>query len=245
MALDEKGTGDLLIVLGDTIVEADLSALLTGGNSSIAVKEVEDPRRFGVVELEGRYAARLVEKPEKPTSNLAIVGVYYVTQEGILARAIGRLVSEGIRTRGEYQLTDALQLMIRDGERITAHPVEGWFDCGKPETLLATNSHFLAKLPGGERRDGCIVVDPVYIAPDAEVLHSVVGPDVSVSPGVRIERSVISNSILCDGAQVSNIVLEESIIGPGAVIAGASSGLNIGEEAQLKIGQFTGGQRQQ
>jgi glucose-1-phosphate thymidylyltransferase len=245
MALDEKETGDLLVILGDTIIEADLSGFLSCGTSCIAVKEVEDPRRFGVVELEGEYAARLVEKPEKPTSNLAIVGLYYMKREGALARAIGRLVSEGIRTRGEYQLTDALQLMIADGERITAHRVEGWFDCGKPETLLSTNSHFLAKLPGGVPRNGCIIVDPVYIAPDAQVLHSVVGPDVSVSPGVRIERSVVSNSILCDGAQVMNIVLEESIIGPGARIMGASSGLNIGEEAQLKIGQVMGGRRQQ
>jgi glucose-1-phosphate thymidylyltransferase len=241
MALGEREERETLIILGDTIVETDLSGLLKGGTSCIAVKEVDDPRRFGVVEMEGEYAARLVEKPEVPASNLAIVGIYYVRNEGKLAEAIGTLVSGGIRTRGEYQLTDALQLLIEAGERISTHRVEGWYDCGKPETLLATNSHFLAKIAGGQRRENSIIVDPVYLAPDAQVLHSVVGPDVSVSPGVRIERSVVSNSILCDGAQVMNIVLDESIVGPGALIMGASSGLNIGEEAQLKFGRIPGG----
>lgn len=236
MSLAEHEEGDLLVILGDTIFEADLSGLLSRGTSCIAVKEVEDPRRFGVVEMDGEHAARLVEKPEVPASNLAIVGIYYLQNEGKLARAIGRLVSEEILTRGEYQLTDALQLLIDGGERISVYRVEGWYDCGKPETLLATNRHFLARFGGGERRADSIIIDPVYLAPDAQVLHSVVGPGVSVSPGVRIERSVVSNSILCDGACVMNIVLDESIIGPGALVVGSSSGLNIGEEAQLRVG---------
>jgi glucose-1-phosphate thymidylyltransferase len=102
----------VFIVLGDTIFRADFSAVVEGGESAIGVREVEDPRRFGIVEVKDGVASRLVEKPDQPTSNLAIVGVYYLTDSAMLFDALDTLVAKDLRTKGEYQLTDALQIMI-------------------------------------------------------------------------------------------------------------------------------------
>jgi len=240
MGIGESDHDPLLIILGDTIFEADLTTIGKSGISSIGVKEVEDPRRFGVVEMKNDLVVRMVEKPEEPPSNLAIVGLYYITDAGKLGRSVKRLVDEDIQTKGEYQLTDALQLMVEDGEKLTTFRVDGWYDCGKPETLLETNAHFLSKLSTGADSPGNCVVGPVFLSPDARVEHSVVGPNVSISRGVTVERSVIRNSILCEGARLSNVILEDSIIGPEAVVRGRSSSLNLGEQSQVKLDHVSG-----
>jgi glucose-1-phosphate thymidylyltransferase len=240
MGITEHDHEPLLIILGDTIFEADLSIIGESAISSIGVKEVDDPRRFGVVEMENDLVVRMVEKPEVPPSNLAIVGLYYITDAGKLGRAVRRLVEEDIQTKGEYQLTDALQLMVEGGEKLTTFRVDGWYDCGKPETLLETNAHFLSKLSTGADSPGNCLVGPVFLSPAATVEHSVIGPNVSISGGVRVERSVIRNSILCEGARVNNVVLEDSIIGPEAVVKGRSSSLNLGELSQVKLDHVSG-----
>jgi glucose-1-phosphate thymidylyltransferase len=237
MGIEEGEKEPLLIILGDTIFEADLSKFAELGTSSIGVKEVDDPKRFGVVELEGDRVVKMVEKPDIPPSNLAIVGLYYIKDAGKLGKAIERLILEGIKTKGEYQLTDALQLMVQDGEVLKTFSVDGWYDCGKPETLLATNAFFLSKLSGRTERKGCHITDPVFISPQAEVLNSVLGPYVSVSDKASIHNSVIRNSIICKGARVRNILLEDSIIGPKAKIEGAFSSLDLGGLSKMKIGQ--------
>src|SRR5438093_1082376 len=136
----------LLIILGDTLFEADLPAVIRGGTSSIGVQSVDDPRRFGIVELDrdGRIR-RMVEKPEHPASNLAITGVYYFRRGGPLFAALRELQEKNVRTRGEFQLTDAMQLLVSRGETITTFPIQGWYDCGKTETLLETNRVLLDK----------------------------------------------------------------------------------------------------
>ena len=129
----------LLIILGDTIFDVDLSLATNSRFSTLGVKSVDDPRRFGVVELEKGFISRLIEKPENPTTNLALVGLYFINNPTLLVDSLQTLIDNNIRTRDEYQLTDALQMMIDKGEKFTTFPVEGWYDCGKPETLLSTN----------------------------------------------------------------------------------------------------------
>ena len=126
------GGEPVLIILGDTIFDVDLKPVLKNGVSSLGVKHVEDPRRFGVAEKVNGHISRLVEKPENPISNLAIVGLYYLKNARLLVACLNELVDKDIRTKGEYQLTDALQMMIDRGEKMTTFDVEGWFDCGKP-----------------------------------------------------------------------------------------------------------------
>src|SRR5262249_19059727 len=118
VSLAEPVAGDapLLIILGDTIFEADLPSVLAKPVHSIGVKAVDDPRRFGIVELNGGgNITRMVEKPAEPTSNLAITGVYYFTRGGSLFAALRELQSKNQRTRGEFQLTDAMQRLIEQG----------------------------------------------------------------------------------------------------------------------------------
>ncbi|HBE88485.1 MAG TPA: nucleotidyl transferase [Elusimicrobia bacterium] len=228
-------TGPVLVMLGDTILSADLSKFLGGREDCIAVKEVADPRRFGVVEVKNGYISAMVEKPEKPRTNLAIVGIYAFRDSSRLYGSLQRLVDSGTTTRGEIQFTDAMAMMVRNGHRIKPVRIEGWYDCGKPETLLETNRFILDRGGFRAKAPGCLVIPPVYIARGARVSGSIIGPHVSVGAGCRIERSIISDSIINEGAQVSDINLSGSLIGPSAVAAGRKDRLNVGENSEVSF----------
>jgi glucose-1-phosphate thymidylyltransferase len=125
--------GPTIIIFPDMIFEADLSGLEESDwDGAIFTKEVDDPRRFGIAELEGDRIVRLVEKPENPTSKLAIMGIYYVREVRKLFAAIERQMKEDRKTKGEYFLADALQLMIDEGARFTTRQATVWEDCGTP-----------------------------------------------------------------------------------------------------------------
>jgi glucose-1-phosphate thymidylyltransferase len=227
------GTDPLLIILGDTIFDVDLGPVLRGGVSALGVKAVDDPRRFGVAEIEGGMIRRLVEKPEMPTSNLAVVGLYYIRNAALLAECLTDIVERDVRTRGEYQLTDALQRMIERGERFTTFPVDGWFDCGKPETLIATNRALLEKHSTSRAVEGVVVVEPVFIAPSAVLENCVIGPNTTVSAGATVSDAIIRNSIIGENAQVRKALLDNSIVGPGAVVRGSYKRINVGDSSEI------------
>ncbi|NMB46994.1 MAG: NTP transferase domain-containing protein, partial [Firmicutes bacterium] len=124
----------VLIVLGDTIVQADLRSVLQRRTTAIGVREVDHPSNFGVVQLEGNRITKLIEKPKEPPTNLAVVGVYYIENSDLLFRSLAGIIEEDIRMGGEFQLTDGLQRMIDHGEPMEVFNVEDWLDCGNPET---------------------------------------------------------------------------------------------------------------
>ncbi len=228
-------SGPVLIVLGDTIVEPDWSAYLGGAEAIIGVKEVEDPRRFGVVEVRGETVLRLIEKPAEPPSNLAIVGLYYFPEAGVLHAKLRELMTAGRRTKGEFQLTDALQAMLESGVRMRISPVEGWFDCGKPETLLQTNQHMLRKVPQPAPIPGVTLVAPVFVAPTARIEKSILGPDVSVADGAVIRRSIVRDAIINEGALVEDMLLERSVVGENAIVRGSFQRLNVGDSSEVDL----------
>jgi glucose-1-phosphate thymidylyltransferase len=229
--------GPVLIVLGDTVVTADFSALVGGARTLIGVKEVDDPERFGVVVVESGRVKSLVEKPDTPPSNLAIVGLYYIVDTDLLFACLNEVIEKGIRTKGEYQLTDALLLMLERGEEMGVFPVEGWHDCGRPETLLETNRFLLRRSGGnGGQIPGSIVLQPVAIDPSAVVEHSVVGPFVSVAAGATIRHSVVRDSILNANSVVERSLLSGSLIGEGAVVKGDFQRLNVGDSSEIEFG---------
>lgn len=242
LALSEIPDDDpLLVILGDTIVDVDLADFMSGGDDALGVKEVADPRRFGVVELgaDGRYITRLVEKPAEPPSHLAVIGLYGIQNTQLLRTALADVVSGGTTTAGEIQITDALQLMVERGSRMRAVSVDGWFDCGNFESLLETNRFLLQKNPGTGEWDGSAVVAPSYISPGARIERSVIGPYASVSDRAEIVDSVIRNSIISEGASVKLCVLEDSIVGPRAVVHGSARQVNLGEAAVVgPLGQM-------
>jgi len=229
--------GRTLVVLGDTLFTADLRGAASAPMNMLAVMEVDDPSRFGVVILDGDRVSRLVEKPSEPVSRLAIVGVYSFLSGRRLMDATGSLIASGRRTRGEFQLTDAMQLMLEEGDPFGTFPVTGWFDCGRPETLLETNRSLLDRSGGEVRGDGssAMIRPPVHIGPGAVVAGSVIGPHVSVGSNAVVTGSVISNSIIGPSAKVSDVLLTGSIIGGGAVVTGSTVSLSVGDTATIRL----------
>ena len=222
-----------LIILGDTIFDADLLPVIKGGQDALGVKRVADPRRFGIVEMKGRFVKRLIEKPARPTSNLAVVGVYYIRSTGLLKESLGEIISNGIITKDEYQLTDALQLMIDRGVKFRTFNIKGWYDCGKPETLLETNHKLLAKLKSARKLVGSRIIPPAFVSKTAKVKKCTLGPNVSVADGAILRGSTIRNSIIGRGATVEDSDLDSSLIGNGARIKGASGSLNVGDSSEV------------
>jgi glucose-1-phosphate thymidylyltransferase len=226
----------LLIVLGDTVFEVDLKAVLQARVNAIGVKEVEDPRRFGVVEVDGSgRVTRLVEKPEHPATNLAITGIYYFTHGGPLFAALEELQRRNQRTRGEFQLTDALQILVTQGEELRTFPVEGWYDCGKTETLLETNRILLDKFADTPAIPGTVTLKPVFVAPGATVENCILGPHVSVAAGARLRNTVMRDSIVNENATVEDILLEGSVVGENAVVSGGFRHVNVGDSSEVHV----------
>ena len=230
---DEK---EIFIILGDTIFDVNLKNVFKNRVSSLGVKEVDDPRRFGVAVTDGNgVIKKLVEKPQTPVSNLALVGLYYFSNAETLKASLNKLVDKDIRTKGELQLTDAIQLMIEEGEILTTFPVEGWYDCGKPETLLSTNKYLLGKNGSYKDYKNVVIVPPVYIAKDAEIENSVIGPYTTISSGCKVTNSVIKDSILGNNAIVDKSLLDNSIIGNNSIVKGSYKRLNSGDSSEIEF----------
>jgi glucose-1-phosphate thymidylyltransferase len=229
---DEK---EIFIILGDTIFDVDLKNVFKSKHSSLGVKVVEDPRRFGVAVTDNGFIKKLVEKPQTPVSNLALVGLYYMNNADTLKSALNKLVERNVRTKGELQLTDAIQIMIEEGEKITTFPVEGWYDCGKPETLLSTNQFLLDQKSVSKKYENVVINPPVFIADDAEIKNSVIGPYATIDSGSKIQDSMIRNSIIGAQTEVSKALLENSIVGDNSVIKGSFKKLNSGDSSVIEF----------
>jgi glucose-1-phosphate thymidylyltransferase len=235
----EGTTEPVLIILGDTVIDADLSLLKKADSVMLGVHEVEDPRRFGVVELDGDCITGMVEKPERPQSNLAICGIYYLPQIEPLYACLQDNMNHGVLTRGELQLTDALHVLLRKGVTMKAFQVDGWFDCGKPETLLATNRTLLKQRFSDNEKEllqrfpSIRIKPPVYIGPDAQVEDSIIGPDVTISAGASVHCSIVTNAIINEGAQLNTVLLADSIIGNESQVQAAALRLYVGDRSEV------------
>jgi glucose-1-phosphate thymidylyltransferase len=225
----------ILIILGDTIFDVDLKSMVSSKETLIGVKQVDDPRRFGVAETAGDYIERLIEKPEVPKSKLALVGLYFISRPRMLAEKLSIMIEKDVRTKGEYQLTDALQIMIDSGEKMKVFPIDGWFDCGKPETLLSTNRYLLRKCPASKAMKDVVIQPPVFISPSAKIKNAVIGPDATIAENAIVENALIRNSIVSEGATVMNSLIEDSIIGNNAVVRGNYKRINIGDSSELEF----------
>lgn len=234
----EYVSGAVLIILGDTIIDADIKEFLNPNIAVIGVKEVDEPRRFGVVRLKGDIVIDMVEKPENPPTNLAIAGIYSFPDSSRLYLSLDKLIKADKKTRGEYQLTDALRMMVKDGYKIKAVRIDGWYDCGKPQTLLETNRYILSLKRFSPKIPQSVVIPPVYVSKSAKVVSSIIGPYVSVGDDVVIENSIISSTIINEGAVIKNSNLTKSIIGPNASVIGKSYSFNVGENSQIRLDEI-------
>ncbi len=153
------------------------------------VKEVPDPSAYGIAVEEGDRVVKLVEKPQHPVSNQALVGIYYFRHTADLYSAILEQFERKISLKNEYFLADAVQLMIDRGKKVVTAPVSVWEDCGNDAALLQTNRYLLNTVSDGDPRiEGSGVIEPSFIHPSARIESSIVGPYVSVGPNAVIKR---------------------------------------------------------
>jgi glucose-1-phosphate thymidylyltransferase len=232
--------GPSLVMFVDTIFEADFGPLAglrdRGIDGAIYVKEIADPRRFGiaVTDAEG-FATQLVEKPENPVSNLALVGIYYFADTGALYDAIDALIASGKTLKGEYFLADAVQVLLDRGRRLKTLTIPVWEDCGKPEELLQTNRYLLGKLDAAPARyPDSVVIPPSFVDPSATLTRSVVGPHASIGAGATLDGVVIANSIVGEGVTLTNATLSDSILSAGAAVRGRARRLNLGATGEVE-----------
>jgi glucose-1-phosphate thymidylyltransferase len=229
---------DVLIIFGDTIWETDFTRLdRVKGDGLIYVKEVSDPRRFGVALLKDGFVTKFVEKPATPISNLAVVGVYYFRAWQRLVKSLDDLIARDIKTKGEYFLADAMQLMIEDGARLEVETIPVWEDCGTREALLATNRYLLKRHGSRARiRDGSVILPPVYISDTARISGSIIGPNVSISEDASVENSILRDCIISEGAHIESAMLDASLVGKDARVCGTFERLNVGDSSEIESG---------
>lgn len=232
----------IFIAFGDTIFEADLRRMLECPHSCLAIKKVNDPREFGVAEFdEQEFVTRLVEKPRIPKSNMAIVGLYKIDEVGELLRAVEYLLSHEQRTYGEFQLTDALQIMVERGIRIQTMPVDNWFDCGRKDVLLETNAMLLNQRSYNNHRsplppaENTIFIEPIAVGENCMITNSIIGPHVTIGDNVTIHHSIVQDSIIGNFAALDEVVLKHSVIGSDASVRGMNLSLNIGDNTEINF----------
>ena len=229
---------DVLIIFVDTIFETDLSVIRqTDADGIIWVKEVEDYQRFGVVvtDADGNMT-KIIEKPKTPVSKRANIGLYYIRNWKLLFEGIDHVLTQP-KHQGEYYLTDAFQYMIDHGAKIRVIDVEGWFDAGKLDTLLSTNRSVLER--GKARRPAQVeksvtIHDPVYIEDDVTLSHSVIGPNVSIGAGSRIEGSTLTDTIVGERTKVKGAQLHHSLVGDDVVIEGIRGELTVSDHSEIR-----------
>lgn len=233
LALAGRENTPTMIILGDTIVQTDFKAFVSSGENALGLMPVDDPQRFGIAEVANGHVVNLVEKPIQPKSNMAVIGLYYVHDSAVLADHLGRLLANDKRTKGEIQLTDALQGMIADGVVFAPFAVDNWYDCGQRETLIDTNRYLLEKMALPSSREGSVIIPPAFIAPRAVVEESIIGPYVSISDQAVVKRSIIRNSIIGYEAEVNNALLTDSLIGHRAIVFGNLRTMNVGDSSEI------------
>lgn len=232
---------ELLIIFVDTLFDADLSIvkdLPSDVAGALWAKEVDDYQRFGVIVTDEQgFMKRIIEKPKEPISKLANIGLYYIRDWKLLFEGVRSVMNEQPGPSGEFYLTDAFQYMVDHGAKLQVIPIEGWYDAGKPETLLETNEHVLrttrSKRP--EVSVGVTIHDPVHVAEDVILQDAVIGPNVTISKGTTVRGSRLQNSIVGENAVVEQCDLTDSLIGSHVTVRGVRGQVDLGDHSRVDI----------
>ena len=166
-----------------------------------------------------------------------MVGLYKIKEVQALMDAIEYNIENNIRTRNEFQLTDGLMRMIEKEVKFKTIAVNNWFDCGKKDILLETNAMLLDKHGYASANlplyDNTIIIHPVNIGKDCDLRNSIIGPHVTIGDNVKVNYSIIKNSIIGNYAAIDEVILTKSIVGNDAAIKGLSQSLNIGDNTEI------------
>jgi glucose-1-phosphate thymidylyltransferase len=212
--------GNVFIAFADTLFKATFS-IDKNKDAIVWTQKVDDPTAFGVVKLNdaGEIEA-FVEKPKTFVSDLAIIGVYYFKDGENLKKELQRLIDKGIRQKGEYQITDAMDHMLKNGLKFYTDQVAEWLDCGNKDATVHTNQRILAIKADKEQLvaetailENSVIIPPCFIGENVVVKNSVIGPFVSLEEGVYVKDSRINNSIIQSHSIVKNVRIENSLLG--------------------------------
>jgi glucose-1-phosphate thymidylyltransferase len=233
-----KDNDEVFIVFGDTIFKADMETVLQSETSMLGTKKVDDPRNFGVVEVDDNGSIkRLEEKPKMAVSNLALIGAYKIRNTDLMVDCLRQIIEESDAKDGEYHLTDALNLMINRGETMKTFPVTNWFDCGKKDILLETNAILLKEQKEKNGKNvtiqDSILIEPVFIGGNCVIKNSILGPNVSIGDDAIVDYTIIKNSIVGPHSELQNANLIDSIIGSDSSLKGNVQTLNIGDSTEI------------
>ena len=217
----------LLIILGDTLFDADLGRLAGESENMLYTYKVQDPRRFGVaVSDESGRILRLVEKPLEFVSDEAIVGIYYIKDVKALRTALKYLMDHDVRSKDEFQLTDALQMMIEQDCKFRTAPVHEWLDCGLPETVVQTNSWLLqnkyelnniSRIVVDQRNsiNNVKLIPPCIIGENVTLENCTIGPNVTIGDNCVLKNVNIENSMVWNDGCVENRTIQNRIVANG------------------------------
>ena len=268
IAADFLGDDDFVMYLGDNLLEQDLGAFVSAFEAArrtaepptaqILLKRVPDPHRFGIAELDASgNVIRLVEKPEHPPSDLALVGVYL----------FDRTILDAVRAiepspRGELEITDAIQWLVDQGRIVRQEELTGWWiDTGKLTPLLEANRLLLERIEtrldgsvdAASVIDGRVVVEagatiidstlrgPLVIGAGTVVERSFIGPFSAIGNHCVVRHSEVEHSVVMDGSSIIEIQrLEDSLIGKEAVVSRSqirprALRLMVGDHCQIDV----------
>lgn len=234
----EKLEGEIIVVFADTLFDVKEKVKVDNADSVIWLKEVEDPRRFGVAVHKGEVITDFVEKPSEPISKLAIIGVYYFKSGESLKKEIEYLLEHNVTGHGnEYQLTDALDRLLKDGKVFKSATVDEWLDCGTIDAWIETSEVVLAKEQkpiDDSLYPGCTFTHPVYIGEGVEINNSHIGPNVTLDAGAKVFNSKLAHTIVSQKASVEKSDLTHSTIGQSAMVSSCRGEIHVGDHSVIK-----------
>jgi glucose-1-phosphate thymidylyltransferase len=233
-------SGRVIVAFADTLFRAELK-LDKDCDGVIWVNKVEDPRPFGVVKLDGAgIITEFVEKPLEFVSDLAIIGIYYFADGERLRKEMQFLIDNDIKEKGEYQLTNAMENMKQKGARFKAGAVDVWMDCGNKNAMVDTNAKVLGFLKEDKglvspkaKLTGSFVISPCFIGENVTLVNSIVGPNVSIESGATITNSVVRNSIVRPSVQITDAIIDNSMLGERAIVTGKAMDLSLSDDSTV------------
>lgn len=233
-------SGPCIVAFADTLFKADFK-LDTAADGAIWVKQVEDPSAFGVVKLKNGYISDFVEKPQEFVSDLAIIGIYYFKDGDKVRDEIKYLLDNNVRENGEYQITNVLETLKKEGAQFIPKKVDIWMDCGKKDPTVDTNKQILKiehekgihLTSSSVVLENSEIVQPCFIGENVSIKNSKIGPYVSIGAHSTVENSSITNSLIQTNTQISNAQLHLAMIGDYAKYNGDFTSVSIGAYTEL------------
>jgi glucose-1-phosphate thymidylyltransferase len=263
-ARDFLGDSSFLMFLGDNLIQGGVKSFVREFTTNkvdalVLLKEVSDPRLFGVAELnEKGEIIKIVEKPREPKTNLAVPGVYLFTSD--VHQAIDKIKPSW---RGELEITDTIQQLIDSSKKVRSHILTGWWlDTGKKDDLLEANrvvldefvkrdlrgeidaaSQVAGRVEVGEGTsiENSVIRGPVSIAEECQVKNAFIGPFTSIGAGTVIEHSSIEHSVILEKCSIRNIErLSDSVIGRCTMVTRRGDNfktttLFVGDDAKVEL----------